>query len=178
MKTLIEEAGESQSENTFEELKSVFYSEPPNFIFSLFTGEGSSFLNFSRGDLILLDEEATGETVLNSGWCSGVSERTGEKGDFPAESVYVLPSLNKPPDDILVRQRQTDNSPNESTVRQRHTQIEKTYRQTDTKADTHTWKQVYKMTETQTVNQLEMQRDKKKDRHRQIDRQTINKLDR
>ena len=34
------------------------------------------------------------------------------------------------------------------------------------------------MTEIQTVNQLEMQRDKKKDRHRQIDRQTINKLDR
>ena len=77
---------------------------------SFFSGEGSSFLNFSRGDLILLDEEATGETVLNSGWCSGVSERTGEKGDFPAEAVYVLPSLNKPPDDILVRHtdRQTE----------------------------------------------------------------------
>jgi myosin-7 len=49
-----------------------------------------------------LDEEATGESVLNSGWCNGTLERTGEKGDFPAEAVYVLPSLNKPPDDILV----------------------------------------------------------------------------
>ena len=65
-------------------------------------GEGSSFLDFSRGDLILLDEENTGETVLNSGWCAGTNERTEERGDFPAEAVYVLPCLNKPPDDILV----------------------------------------------------------------------------
>jgi len=64
-------------------------------------GEGSSFLDFSRGDLILLDEENTGETVLNSGWCAGTNERTEERGDFPAEAVYVLPCLNKPPDDIL-----------------------------------------------------------------------------
>ena len=68
-----------------------------------FSGEGSSFLDFSRGDLILLDEENTGETVLNSGWCAGTNERTEERGDFPAEAVYVLPCLNKPPDDILVR---------------------------------------------------------------------------
>ncbi len=74
----------------------------------LVSGEGSSFLNFNRGDLILLDEDATGETVLNSGWCSGTAERTGEKGDFPAEAVYVLPSLNKPPDDILVKTLQMD----------------------------------------------------------------------
>jgi myosin-7 len=74
----------------------------------LVSGEGSSFLNFNRGDLILLDEDATGETVLNSGWCSGTAERTGEKGDFPAEAVYVLPSLNKPPDDILVKTFQMD----------------------------------------------------------------------
>ena len=73
-----------------------------------FSGEGSSFLDFSRGDLILLDEENTGETVLNSGWCAGTNERTEERGDFPAEAVYVLPCLNKPPDDILVRTFQND----------------------------------------------------------------------
>ena len=39
--------------------------------------------------------------MLNSGWCVGTNERTGQRGDFPAESVYVLPCLNKPPDDIL-----------------------------------------------------------------------------
>lgn len=65
-------------------------------------GEGSSFLNFQKGDLITLEDENTGETVLNSGWCIGLCDRTGEKGDFPAETVYVLPSLTKPPNDILV----------------------------------------------------------------------------
>ncbi|KAG5306891.1 MYO7A protein, partial [Acromyrmex insinuator] len=64
-------------------------------------GEGSSFLNFQKGDLIILEDESTGETVLNSGWYVGTCERTGEKGDFPAETVYVLPSLTKPPNDIL-----------------------------------------------------------------------------
>jgi myosin-7 len=36
------------------------------------------------------------------GWCVGTVERTEEKGDFPAEAVYVLPCLTKPPADILV----------------------------------------------------------------------------
>ena len=67
-----------------------------------FAGEGSSFLTFSKGDLIILDDTNTGETVLNSGWCVGTCERTEERGDFPAEAVYVLPCLTKPPTDILV----------------------------------------------------------------------------
>lgn len=66
------------------------------------SGEGSSFLSFRKGDLIILEDESSGETVINSGWCVGRCERTGEKGDFPAETVYVLPSLTKPPNDILV----------------------------------------------------------------------------
>ena len=66
-------------------------------------GEGSStFLNFVKGDLILLDEDTSGEAVLTSGWCTGTCERTEERGDFPAEVVYVLPCLSRPPDDILV----------------------------------------------------------------------------
>ncbi|GBP20574.1 Myosin-VIIa [Eumeta japonica] len=64
-------------------------------------GEGSSFLTFQKGDLIVLEEDSTGETVLNNGWCVGRCERTMEKGDFPAETVYVLPALTKPPPDIL-----------------------------------------------------------------------------
>lgn len=67
------------------------------------TNDGSSFLNFTKGDLVVLEDDSTGETVLNSGWCIGTCERTGEKGDFPSEMVYVLPSLTKPPNDILVR---------------------------------------------------------------------------
>ena len=68
-----------------------------------FSGEGSStFLNFVRGDLILLDDDTSGEAVLTSGWCTGTCERTEDRGDFPAEAVYVLPCLSRPPDDILV----------------------------------------------------------------------------
>uniref|UniRef100_A0A1B0D0B9 Myosin class i heavy chain n=1 Tax=Phlebotomus papatasi TaxID=29031 RepID=A0A1B0D0B9_PHLPP len=64
-------------------------------------GEGTSFLSFLKGDLIILEEDSTGETVLNNGWCIGRCERTQERGDFPAETVYVLPTLTKPPNDIL-----------------------------------------------------------------------------
>jgi myosin VIIa len=83
-------------------------------------GEGTSFLSFLKGDLIILEEDSTGETVLNNGWCigetllpilddlrltqgvfSGRCERTTERGDFPSETVYVLPTLSKPPEDIL-----------------------------------------------------------------------------
>ena len=71
------------------------------------TGEGSSFLTFMKGDLIVLEDDSTGETVMNSGWCVGRCERTGEKGDFPAETVYVLPACSKPPQDILVRNYNT-----------------------------------------------------------------------
>ncbi|XP_049887223.1 myosin-VIIa isoform X2 [Pectinophora gossypiella] len=65
-------------------------------------GEGSSFLTFNKGDLIILEEDSTGESVLNNGWCIGRCERTMERGDFPAETVYVLPALTKPPPDILL----------------------------------------------------------------------------
>ncbi|CAL8107310.1 unnamed protein product [Orchesella dallaii] len=67
--------------------------KPPN--------EGSSFLSFLKGDLIILEDDNSGETVMTSGWCVGRCERTDEKGDFPAEMVYVLPATAKPPVDIL-----------------------------------------------------------------------------
>lgn len=54
-----------------------------------------------KGDLIILEEDSTGESVLNSRWCIGRSERTQDRGDFPAETVYVLPTLTRPPNDIL-----------------------------------------------------------------------------
>lgn len=67
-------------------------------------GEGSAFLSFRKGDLIHLESE-DGEDVLKSGWCYGECERTGVKGDFPAECVYVLPAISRPPDEVLVRLR-------------------------------------------------------------------------
>ena len=65
-----------------------------------FLGEGS-FLSFQKGDLIVLVQQ-NGETVMNSGWCVGECMRSQRKGDFPAECVYVLPTITKPPPEILV----------------------------------------------------------------------------
>uniref|UniRef100_A0A8C2BDK5 Myosin VIIAb n=1 Tax=Cyprinus carpio TaxID=7962 RepID=A0A8C2BDK5_CYPCA len=38
--------------------------------------------------------------VLNSGWAHGVNDRTKKRGDFPADSVYVLPTITRPQYDI------------------------------------------------------------------------------
>jgi myosin-7 len=63
-------------------------------------GEGSSFLSFKKGDLICLDND-DGYAVMHSGWCFGRCDRTGQEGDFPANCVYVLPTLVKPSNDVL-----------------------------------------------------------------------------
>ncbi|MGH0180352.1 UNVERIFIED_CONTAM: hypothetical protein FKN15_003741 [Acipenser sinensis] len=64
-------------------------------------GEESSFLGFAKGDLIMLDQDC-GEQVMNSGWAHGINDRTKQKGDFPADCVYVLPTATKPPLEIVV----------------------------------------------------------------------------
>lgn len=71
-------------------------------------GEGSSFLDFIKGDLILLDQQ-NGETVRNFDWNIGECVRTKKKGYFPAECVYILPTITKPPQDILVRSQTRGN---------------------------------------------------------------------
>ncbi|GAB1609908.1 myosin-VIIa-like [Argonauta hians] len=63
-------------------------------------GDNASFLAFKKGDLISL-EQHTGEQVLNSGWSYGQCQRTNHSGDFPAECVYVLPTITKPSDEII-----------------------------------------------------------------------------
>lgn len=65
-------------------------------------GEESTFLSFLKGDLILLDQD-TGEQVLNSGWAHGINEQTNQRGDFPADCVYVLPTVTRPRQEIVVR---------------------------------------------------------------------------
>ncbi|NWY59066.1 MYO7A protein, partial [Chionis minor] len=63
-------------------------------------GEESGFLSFLKGDLIVLDQD-TGEHVMNSGWANGLNERTKQRGDFPTDSVYVLPTVTMPPLEIV-----------------------------------------------------------------------------
>uniref|UniRef100_A0A8C3PG58 Myosin VIIA n=1 Tax=Chrysemys picta bellii TaxID=8478 RepID=A0A8C3PG58_CHRPI len=64
-------------------------------------GEESGFLSFHKGDLIVMDQD-TGEHVMNSGWANGVNERTKQRGDFPTDCVYVLPTVTMPPLEIVV----------------------------------------------------------------------------
>lgn len=64
-------------------------------------GVDSTFLSFAKGDLIMLDEH-DGEHVMNSGWAHGVNDRTKQRGDFPADCVYVLPTITKPQYDLVV----------------------------------------------------------------------------
>jgi myosin-7 len=61
----------------------------------------TTFLSFAKGDLIELEDDSTGETAMNTGWCVGRSATTKERGDFPAEAVYILPCLSRPPPEIL-----------------------------------------------------------------------------
>ncbi|XP_073336222.1 myosin VIIAa isoform X3 [Pagrus major] len=77
------------------------------------TGEESTFLSFLKGDLILLDQD-TGEQVLNSGWAHGVNERTNQRGDFPADCVYVLPTMTRPQQDIVALVTMTPDQRQES----------------------------------------------------------------
>ncbi|KAM3842174.1 unconventional myosin-VIIa-like, partial [Diretmus argenteus] len=76
-------------------------------------GVDSTFLNFSKGDLITLDEH-TGEHVMNSGWAHGTNDSTKQKGDFPADSVYVLPTVTRPQYDIVALVSMTPDQRRES----------------------------------------------------------------
>ena len=39
---------------------------------------------------------------MNSGWANGINERTKQRGDFPTDSVYVMPTVTMPLRDIVV----------------------------------------------------------------------------
>eukprot|EP00057_Strongylocentrotus_purpuratus_P025453 XP_011679927.1 PREDICTED: myosin-VIIa [Strongylocentrotus purpuratus] len=62
--------------------------------------QGSSYLSFQRGDLIVLEQE-NGDQGMNQGWCYGQNDRTGQKGDFPSDCVYVMPTKTKPPNEVV-----------------------------------------------------------------------------
>lgn len=62
--------------------------------------KSGNYLTLSKGDLIVLQQE-NGEAYSN-GWCYGENDRTHKCGDFPAECVYLLPTMTKPPAEILV----------------------------------------------------------------------------
>ncbi|KAI9540338.1 Unconventional myosin-VIIa [Dissostichus eleginoides] len=52
--------------------------------------------------------------VLNSGWAHGVNGRTNQKGDFPADCVYVLPCMTRPQQEIVALVTMTPDQRQES----------------------------------------------------------------
>ncbi|TNN01493.1 hypothetical protein fugu_010875 [Takifugu bimaculatus] len=78
----------------------VFFLEGLRKRSTVCVGEESTFLSFMKGDLIVLDQD-TGEQVLNSGWAHGVNERSKQRGDFPADCVYVLPTMIRPQQELV-----------------------------------------------------------------------------
>ncbi|XP_050389741.1 myosin-VIIa [Patella vulgata] len=63
--------------------------------------QGGEFLSINKGDLIVLNQQNGESVMMNPGWCFGENARSGKSGDFPAECVYVLPTITKPPNEIL-----------------------------------------------------------------------------
>lgn len=61
--------------------------------------DASSFLQFKKGDLIVLLQDCTGETLMNATWGHGICD--SQEGLFPTEQVYILPTLEMPSSDIL-----------------------------------------------------------------------------
>ncbi|XP_076812859.1 unconventional myosin-VIIa-like isoform X2 [Clavelina lepadiformis] len=60
----------------------------------------TTVMRMKRGDLIGMDQPA-GSDFTSSGWRPGINERTGKAGDFPTDEVYVLPTLEKPPQELV-----------------------------------------------------------------------------
>ncbi len=56
---------------------------------------------FCRGDVIELKTQAAAGQVPD--WYYGKCERTGLEGPFPFDSVYILPAIDRPPNEFLVK---------------------------------------------------------------------------
>lgn len=59
----------------------------------------ASFLVLKKGDLIALKNGLNGEQLLTSTW--GYGECNGKLGDFPTEFVHIIPTMHKPPADVI-----------------------------------------------------------------------------
>ncbi|CAB3368903.1 Hypothetical predicted protein [Cloeon dipterum] len=61
----------------------------------------SNMLTYLRGDLIYLEGETIGETLMKNAWGVGRNRRTNQRGDIASQNVYILPTLKEPPTDIV-----------------------------------------------------------------------------
>ncbi|KAJ8956801.1 hypothetical protein NQ318_014215, partial [Aromia moschata] len=58
-----------------------------------------SFLALRKGDLITLKNNLNGEKLMTITW--GYGECNGKSGDFPTESIYILPTMLRPSSNVL-----------------------------------------------------------------------------
>lgn len=65
-----------------------------------FLSDDPTFLSFKKAELILLIKD--NEFSSNPGWVDGQNERTGKKGAVPTDAIYILPTLTKPSNEVLV----------------------------------------------------------------------------
>lgn len=66
-----------------------------------YKAETQTALDLQQGDLIILEDDTTGEQVLKTGWIRGKLDRSNQSGDIPTQNIYVLPTTIKPSGHIL-----------------------------------------------------------------------------
>lgn len=71
----------------------------------MFVERGAGKLELLRGDIIVLDDES--KKNVESGWMSGVNDRTNREGEFPVDIVYIIPCTSKPESKVLVTRSET-----------------------------------------------------------------------
>nr|CAH7763744.1 unnamed protein product [Callosobruchus chinensis] len=59
-----------------------------------------SFLILKKGDLVVLKDDLNGKKLKAATWGQGECNR--KTGDFPTEAVYIIPTLHRPTEDLLV----------------------------------------------------------------------------
>ncbi|CAF1043310.1 unnamed protein product, partial [Didymodactylos carnosus] len=60
---------------------------------------GAGKLELLRGDIVLLNGES--RKNFESGFLTGVNDRTNREGEFPADIVYIIPCIDKPETKVL-----------------------------------------------------------------------------
>ena len=67
-----------------------------SYLFCFLVAARNSSLSFYRGDIIILDEGHTGQTLHSTGWASGMNERTKQQGTISSRYLYVVPIVYVP----------------------------------------------------------------------------------
>ena len=60
----------------------------------------AQFVKFEKGDLLHLNA-AAGENLRVKSWAEAKNEKSGEEGHIHSNNVYILPTLQKPDQNIL-----------------------------------------------------------------------------